>query len=40
MEKNILKDNSLNKYGSSILVLLNIDKYMYIANLGDCRTII
>lgn len=40
MEKNILKDNSLNKFGSSILVLLNIDKYMYIANLGDCRAII
>ena len=40
MEKNILKDNSLNKYGSSILVLLNIEKYIYIANLGDCRAII
>ena len=40
METNILKDNTLNEYGSSILVLLNIEKYIYIANLGDCRAII
>ena len=40
LEKNILNNKEINSSGASVIALLNIEKYIYVANLGNCRAII